>query len=91
MVQNCLKASELLQVVSVLTMVADARFCKPLDGNFEAIGSRTKLTGHTQKKKNNEKTCRSKGVKACRDGRSGPSPLGKGARAIARVEHVRNA
>ncbi|KAM7489759.1 hypothetical protein LguiB_027243 [Lonicera macranthoides] len=34
MVQNCLKAAELLQVVSILTIVADARFCKPLDGNL---------------------------------------------------------
>lgn len=34
MVQSCLEAAELLQVLNVSTTVADARFCKPLDGNL---------------------------------------------------------
>lgn len=33
-VQNCLAASKLLQVLGVSTTVADARFCKPLDGDL---------------------------------------------------------
>ncbi|KAF3452830.1 hypothetical protein FNV43_RR03263 [Rhamnella rubrinervis] len=33
-VQSCLQAAELLQVLNVSTTVADARFCKPLDGNL---------------------------------------------------------
>nr|XP_048334475.1 probable 1-deoxy-D-xylulose-5-phosphate synthase 2, chloroplastic isoform X1 [Ziziphus jujuba var. spinosa] len=33
-VQSCLEAAELLQVLNVSTTVADARFCKPLDGNL---------------------------------------------------------
>ncbi|XP_034700176.1 probable 1-deoxy-D-xylulose-5-phosphate synthase 2, chloroplastic isoform X2 [Vitis riparia] len=33
-VQNCLEASKLLQVLGVSTTVADARFCKPLDGDL---------------------------------------------------------
>ncbi|GFY80668.1 deoxyxylulose-5-phosphate synthase [Actinidia rufa] len=33
-VQNCLAAAQLLQVLGISTTVADARFCKPLDGNL---------------------------------------------------------
>lgn len=33
-VQNCLKANELLQKIGIQVTVADARFCKPLDGNL---------------------------------------------------------
>ncbi|RVW79682.1 putative 1-deoxy-D-xylulose-5-phosphate synthase 2, chloroplastic [Vitis vinifera] len=33
-VQNCLAAGKLLQVLGVSTTVADARFCKPLDGDL---------------------------------------------------------
>ncbi|KAJ9689572.1 hypothetical protein PVL29_014981 [Vitis rotundifolia] len=33
-VQNCLAASKLLQALGVSTTVADARFCKPLDGDL---------------------------------------------------------
>ncbi|XAR51201.1 1-deoxy-D-xylulose-5-phosphate synthase [Bertholletia excelsa] len=33
-VQNCLEAGHLLQVLGVSPTVADARFCKPLDGNL---------------------------------------------------------
>ncbi|KAI3709146.1 hypothetical protein L2E82_38905 [Cichorium intybus] len=33
-VQSCLAASELLQVHGISITVADARFCKPLDGNL---------------------------------------------------------
>ncbi|XP_071740643.1 1-deoxy-D-xylulose-5-phosphate synthase 2, chloroplastic-like [Rutidosis leptorrhynchoides] len=33
-VQNCLVASEILRSVGVFVTVADARFCKPLDGNL---------------------------------------------------------
>ncbi|XP_034700178.1 probable 1-deoxy-D-xylulose-5-phosphate synthase 2, chloroplastic isoform X2 [Vitis riparia] len=33
-VQNCLAAGKLLQVFGVSTTVADARFCKPLDGDL---------------------------------------------------------
>ena len=33
-VQSCLQAAELLQVLNVSATVADARFCKPLDGNL---------------------------------------------------------
>lgn len=34
LVQNCLAAAQLLQVVGVSATVVDARFCKPLDGNL---------------------------------------------------------
>ncbi|XP_076935257.1 putative 1-deoxy-D-xylulose-5-phosphate synthase 2, chloroplastic [Bidens hawaiensis] len=34
MVQSCLVARELLQAVGISVTVADARFCKPLDGNL---------------------------------------------------------
>ncbi|XP_043707981.1 probable 1-deoxy-D-xylulose-5-phosphate synthase 2, chloroplastic [Telopea speciosissima] len=33
-VQNCMAAAELLQVYGISVTVADARFCKPLDGNL---------------------------------------------------------
>ncbi|GJS15234.1 probable 1-deoxy-D-xylulose-5-phosphate synthase 2, chloroplastic [Tanacetum coccineum] len=33
-VQNCLKANELLQKIGIQVTVADARFCKPLDGDL---------------------------------------------------------
>ncbi|XP_052198233.1 probable 1-deoxy-D-xylulose-5-phosphate synthase 2, chloroplastic [Diospyros lotus] len=33
-VQNCLEAAQLLQVLGISATVADARFCKPLDGNL---------------------------------------------------------
>ncbi|XP_057500813.1 probable 1-deoxy-D-xylulose-5-phosphate synthase 2, chloroplastic [Actinidia eriantha] len=33
-VQNCLAAAQLLQVLGISTTVADARFCKPLDGKL---------------------------------------------------------
>ena len=33
-VQNCLAAAQLLQVLGISTKVADARFCKPLDGKL---------------------------------------------------------
>ncbi|XP_043708466.1 probable 1-deoxy-D-xylulose-5-phosphate synthase 2, chloroplastic [Telopea speciosissima] len=33
-VQNCMAAAELLQVFGISVTVADARFCKPLDGNL---------------------------------------------------------
>lgn len=33
-VQSCLVASELLQKIGISVTVADARFCKPLDGNL---------------------------------------------------------
>ncbi|PRQ37538.1 putative 1-deoxy-D-xylulose-5-phosphate synthase [Rosa chinensis] len=33
-VQSCIAAAELLQVLNISTTVADARFCKPLDGNL---------------------------------------------------------
>ncbi|KAK1429958.1 hypothetical protein QVD17_12334 [Tagetes erecta] len=33
-VQSCLAASELLQKIGISVTVADARFCKPLDGNL---------------------------------------------------------
>nr|WNX96118.1 1-deoxy-D-xylulose 5-phosphate synthase 2 [Ayapana triplinervis] len=33
-VQSCLTASELLQAIGISVTVADARFCKPLDGNL---------------------------------------------------------
>ncbi|KAK6944255.1 Deoxyxylulose-5-phosphate synthase [Dillenia turbinata] len=33
-VQSCLQAAELLQTLNVSTTVADARFCKPLDGDL---------------------------------------------------------
>nr|GEU34407.1 probable 1-deoxy-D-xylulose-5-phosphate synthase 2, chloroplastic [Tanacetum cinerariifolium] len=33
-VQNCLAANELLQKIGIQVTVADARFCKPLDGNL---------------------------------------------------------
>lgn len=34
MVQNCMKAAEMLRAVGVYVTVADARFCKPLDTNL---------------------------------------------------------
>ena len=34
MVQNCLAAAQVLQAVGVSATVADARFCKPLDGKL---------------------------------------------------------
>lgn len=33
-VQNCLAAAKLLETLGVSTTVADARFCKPLDGDL---------------------------------------------------------
>lgn len=33
-VQNCLAAAQLLQALDISITVADARFCKPLDGNL---------------------------------------------------------
>lgn len=33
-VQSCMQAAELLQVVGISATVADARFCKPLDGEL---------------------------------------------------------
>lgn len=33
-VQSCLAARELLQEIGISVTVADARFCKPLDGNL---------------------------------------------------------
>lgn len=33
-VQNCLSAAQLLQALDISITVADARFCKPLDGNL---------------------------------------------------------
>ena len=33
-VQSCIAAAELLQVLGVSITVADARFCKPLDGDL---------------------------------------------------------
>lgn len=33
-VQNCLAAAQLLQTLDISVTVADARFCKPLDGNL---------------------------------------------------------
>lgn len=33
-VQSCMAAAELLQGVGISTTVADARFCKPLDGDL---------------------------------------------------------
>jgi 1-deoxy-D-xylulose-5-phosphate synthase len=34
MVQQCMKAAEMLRAVGVYVTVADARFCKPLDTNL---------------------------------------------------------
>ncbi|XVF34271.1 hypothetical protein REPUB_Repub18cG0045100 [Reevesia pubescens] len=33
-VQSCIKAAELLQMLGISTTVADARFCKPIDGDL---------------------------------------------------------